>query len=73
VFVDGRLVPYRESGVLDDYRRIISAAPGWEDVVTRRGVRALLVTPQDPVATRARELGWHEIATSDLFVLIAVP
>ncbi|HEY6958843.1 MAG TPA: hypothetical protein VI814_08475, partial [Candidatus Limnocylindria bacterium] len=73
VFVDGRLVPYRASGVLDDYRRIVSAAPGWEDVVARRGVRALLVTPEDPVAIRARELGWHEIATSDVFVLISVP
>ena len=73
VFVDGRLVPYRTSGVLDDYERILHAAPGWEEVVARRGVRALLVTPQDPVAVRARELGWHEIATSDLFVLIVVP
>lgn len=73
VFVDGRLVPYRVSGVLDDYRRVVAAAPGWEEVVSRRGVRALLVTPADPVAVRARELGWHVIATSDLFVLIAVP
>ena len=72
VFVDGRLVPYRTSGVLDDYERILHAAPGWEEVAARRGVRALLVTPQDPVAVRARELGWHEIALSDLFILIAV-
>ena len=73
MFVDGRLTPYRTNGVLDDYRRIVAAQPGWEQAVTRRGVRALLVTPTDPVAVRARDLGWHEIATSDLFVLFAVP
>lgn len=73
VFVDGRLVPFRESGVLDDYRRIVTAAPGWEQVAARRGVRALLVMPDDPVAVRARELGWDAIATAEAFVLIRVP
>ena len=72
VFVDGRLTPY-VGGVLDDYRRIISAAPGWEDVVARRRVRTLLVANADPVAVRAQELGWRVIARSPQFVLIAVP
>lgn len=72
VFVDGRLTPY-SGGVIDEYRRVISAAPGWRDIVARRGVRELLVAPSDPVAVRAHELGWHDIATSDAFVLIAVP
>ena len=72
VFVDGRLTPY-SGGVVDDYRRIIAAQPGWEDIVAARAVRTLLVMPSDPVAVRARELGWHEIATGEGFVLIAVP
>ncbi|HUQ42327.1 MAG TPA: hypothetical protein VM052_07480 [Candidatus Limnocylindrales bacterium] len=72
VFVDGRLTPYT-GPVLDDYRRIVAAAPGWRETITRRGVRTLLVTPIDPVAVRARELGWREIASSELFVLIQVP
>ena len=72
VFVDGRLTPY-SGGVVDEYRRIIAAQPGWEDIIAARHVRTLLVMPSDPVAVRARELGWHQIATGDGFVLIAVP
>lgn len=72
VFVDGRLVPYL-GPVLDEYRRIISAGPGWREAIDRRGVRTLLVRPSDPVAVRARDLGWPEIASGEGFVLIAVP
>ena len=72
VFVDGRLTPY-SGGVLDDYRRIIAASPGWQEAIARRGVRTLLVTPSDPVAIRAMELGWPVRARSNDFVVIAVP
>jgi hypothetical protein len=72
VFVDGRLTPYA-NGVLDDYRRILAAAPGWEEAVARRRVRTLLVVPTDPVAVRAQDLGWRVIARSADFVLITVP
>ncbi|HZP97670.1 MAG TPA: hypothetical protein VFC31_15230 [Candidatus Limnocylindria bacterium] len=72
VFVDGRLTPYA-GGVLDDYRRIVAAAPGWEEAIARRHVRTLLVVPSDPVAVRATQLGWTVRARSDEFVVIAVP
>jgi hypothetical protein len=72
VFVDGRLTPY-SGAVLDDYRRIIAAAPGWQDAIARRGVRTLLVVPSDPVAIRARELGWSIRIRSSDFIVIAVP
>jgi hypothetical protein len=72
VFVDGRLTPYA-GAVLDDYRRIIAAAPGWQDAIARRGVRLLLVVPTDPVAIRAIELGWTVRFRSPLAVVIAVP
>ena len=72
VYVDGRLVPYA-GGVLDDYRRIVAAAPGWRDAMARRGVRTLLVAPTDPVATRATELGWSVRSRSADFVVITVP
>jgi hypothetical protein len=72
VFVDGRLTPY-SGAVLDDYQRIIAAKPGWRDAIARRGVRALLVAPGDPVAVRAIELGWPVRARSDTFVIIASP
>ena len=71
VFVDGRLTPYT-GGALDDYRRIVAAAPGWRDAIARRGVRTLLVGPTDPVATRAVELGWNVRARSSDLIVIAV-
>jgi len=72
VFVDGRLTPYR-GAVLDDYSRVLAAAPGWRDVIARRGVRMLLVAPSDPVAVRASELGWSVRTRSNNVILIAVP
>jgi hypothetical protein len=72
VFVDGRLTPYA-GAVLDDYRRIIAAAPGWQEATLRRDVRTLLVVPTDPVAIRATELGWTVRFRSPLAVVIAVP
>lgn len=72
VFVDGRLAPYR-GAVLDDYRRILEARPGWRELVARRGIRAILVRPGDPVAVRAQQLGWRTLASARTFVLFAVP
>jgi hypothetical protein len=72
VFVDGRLIPYL-NGVLDDYTTVLGVHPGWRDVISRRGIRQILVRPSDPVAVRARDLGWPIRASSDTFVLIDVP
>jgi len=72
VFVDGRLTPYA-GAVLDDYRRIIAAAPGWQDTIAKRGIRTLLVAPTDPVVVRAMELGWPVRARTSDFAVIAVP
>lgn len=72
VFVDGRLTPYL-GAVLDDYRRIVAAGPGWEDALRRHHVRTLLVVASDPVATRARELGWSVREFEHDAVVIAVP
>lgn len=72
VFVDGRLTPYL-SGVLADYITVIGVHPGWREVIAGRGIKQLLVKPTDPVAVRARDLGWPIRASSDTFVLIDVP
>jgi len=72
VFVDGRLVPYRPD-VLSDYAAVVGVHPEWRDVLARRGVRALLVRPADPVAVRARDLGWPLRASGEEFVLFDVP
>jgi hypothetical protein len=72
VFIDGRLTPYVD-GVLDDYQRVLGAAPDWEEAVRRRGVRTLVVGPTDPVAVRAVERGWTVRLRSSDVVVIAVP
>jgi hypothetical protein len=72
VFIDGRLTPYLPD-VLTDYTTVIGVHPGWRDVITRRGIRQLLVRPADPIAVRAHDLGWPIRASSDTFVLIDVP
>jgi hypothetical protein len=72
VFVDGRLTPYL-TGVLADYTTVVGVHPGWREAIARIGVRQILVRPSDPVAVRARDLGWPIRASSDTFVLIDVP
>jgi len=72
VFIDGRLNPYRPD-VLRDYVTLIEAHPGWRDVVARRGIRWILVRPAQPIAVRARDLGWSVLARSPAFVLIEIP
>ena len=70
VFIDGRLFPFVPD-VLEDYRIIVSARAGWEDVIDRRGVRTILVRPTDPIAVRAPERGWH-VAYQDAIAVVLV-
>ena len=70
VFIDGRLFPFVPD-ILEDYRIIVSARPGWEDVIDRRGVRTILVRPTDPIAVRATERGWH-VAYQDAIAVVLV-
>jgi hypothetical protein len=70
VFIDGRLFPYVPD-VLADYRAIIAARPEWESVVARRGVKAMLVRPTDPIAVRAPERGWR-VAFQDAISVVLV-
>ena len=69
VFIDGRLFPFVPS-VLEDYRAIISARPGWEEVIDRRGVRTIFVRPTDAIAVRAVERGWHAIYVDAIAVVL---
>ena len=69
VFIDGRLFPFVPD-VLEDYRAIVSARPGWEDVVARRGVRTILVRPSDAIAVRALERGWRAVYGDAIAVVL---
>ena len=68
VFIDGRQFPYLPA-VLDDYRAIVGAHPGWSETAERRGVRAILVRPTDPIAVRAPERGWR-VAYADAIAIV---
>jgi hypothetical protein len=70
VFIDGRLFPYVPS-VLEDYRTIVGARPGWQEVAARRGVRAMIVRPTDAIAVRAPERGWL-VAYADQVAVVLV-
>ncbi len=70
VFIDGRLFPYVPD-VLSDYRAVIGAHPGWESVVARRGVTAMLVRPSDAIAVRAPERGWR-VAYADAIAVLLI-
>lgn len=70
VFIDGRLFPYLPD-VLDDYRAVIGAHPGWQDVAARRGVRAMIVRPSDAIAVRAPERGWR-VAYADATAVVLI-
>jgi len=72
VFVDGRLFPY-VGDALDDYRSVIGLHADWRDVITRRGIRTLLVAPSDAVAVRAQDLGWPVLMRTEKLLLIRVP
>ena len=70
VFIDGRYLPYT-GDVLDDYRAIVAAHPGWEAVAERRGVRTILVRPTDTIAIRAPDRGWR-VAFADQNAVVLV-
>jgi hypothetical protein len=69
VFVDGRNDMYSQQ-VLDDYTAIRSADPGWEQLVERYGVQAILLPPET-ILTRgpAADAGWCEVFRDKLQVL----
>lgn len=72
VFIDGRLIPYRRTGVLDEYVHVIQAEPGWREIVARRGIRWILVRPADPIAVRGVDLGWRTLSASRHHILLEV-
>ena len=69
VFVDGRNDMYSQQ-VLEDYSAIRAANPGWETLVTRYGVTAILLPP-DTTLTRGPALaaGWCQAYRDEVQVL----
>ena len=72
VFVDGRLFPY-VGEALDDYRAVIGLHPDWRQVLTKRGIRTVLVGPSDAIAVQGAALGWPILARTPQWVMLRVP
>jgi hypothetical protein len=71
VFVDGRNDMYPES-ILEDYSAIRDAADGWETIVDRYGVEAMVFPPDAPIiGVAVRDSGWCELLRDERQVLIS--
>ncbi len=71
VFVDGRDGEMYSAQVLNDYSTLVGARRGWEDLVDRYGVGAILLRPSTPlVRGLAQEEGWCEVFRDDEQVLL---
>lgn len=69
VFVDGRNDMYSQQ-VLEDYSAIRAADPGWESLMARYGVEAILLPPETTLARGpAIGAGWCEVYRDDAQVL----
>ena len=60
VFVDGRTDLYGDD-ILAQWLQVVRAAPGWEAVLDRWGVRVVLGKPDWPLIPALRAAGWTEI------------
>jgi hypothetical protein len=57
-----------------DYIRIMSAEPGWRELLDRSGARAALVLADAPVrAALTEQAGWSEVGTDAGLVLLKAP
>jgi len=72
VFVDGRLFPYVPDA-LDDYRAVIGLHSDWRQVLVKRGIRTVLVSPSDAIAVEGVALGWPILARTPEWVMLRVP
>lgn len=70
VFVDGRNDMYSQD-ILEDYSAIRAADDGWESLVDRYGVEAILLPPSAPVVRGfAQDAGWCEVYADGIQVLL---
>jgi hypothetical protein len=70
VFVDGRNDMY-DQAILDDYSHVRAADPGWQAILRRYGVEAMLFPPGAPIVRGpATAAGWCESYRDDRQVLL---
>jgi len=69
VFIDGRSDMYPRE-IFEDYLAIRGADDGWQSLVDRYGVEAILVPPDAPIAGVVTGAGWCEAFADERAVLL---
>ena len=70
VFFDGRTDYYGEALTLD-YETLLNGFPGWEDVMKKHRIDAVLLPPASALAGLLRgRAGWEELETTDRFTVL---
>ncbi len=57
-FVDGRTDLFDDE-ILQEYLQLWRADPGWEDIVSRWGLKTALLEPEAPITRALLEAGWR--------------
>lgn len=65
VYIDGRADVYGDV-FIEDYLKVYRAEPGWDQELTDRQVRLVLVEPDSPIAiAMVNEAGWSRVYADD--------
>lgn len=70
VYVDDRAELYGEE-FFEEFTRLRSARPGWEDALRERGITQALVRIDDPISEALSRAGWTERYADDYFVVFS--
>ena len=74
VFIDGRGAALYVPGVLAEWTQAVEVRAGYQDVLTTRGIGAVLLRPHRPLVAALRERGWPVVAERvDRWILLARP
>ncbi len=72
VFIDGQTDFYGE-GLTREYETVISAEPGWKNILLKYEVDWAIVPPEEPLASALEEWGWKNIHEDETAVVFEKP
>ncbi len=73
VFIDGRAGTVYDERVIQDYFALLAASKGWQFLMRRRGIDAVLLEPGTPLLKRLDGLGWYRYNPDPRSVLMMPP
>jgi hypothetical protein len=69
-FVDGRTDLF-EDEILQEYLRLWRADPGWEDILSRWGLKTALLEPEAPITRELLLAGWRILYADPMAVVLS--